>query len=103
MEYNLFSNLGTLNDVKCAQIFVYEYNNPKTILSSYELKINHTEQELIEFIDFLKNKDSASWGNAYEATIWNKDNSWYELYEHEHYNSYEWNLYCLPKIPSNLL
>lgn len=98
-KQELLSLLEKKTPIKCAQIKSYFVNNGPLIF--YNLKVNHTEEELNKFLDSLDfNYDSGYGWQQLFGTIWFTDGSWADRDEYD--GSEWWEHRRLPDIPQDL-
>lgn len=88
--------------IKCASIGKCSQYDYKKLYKKFELKVNHTEEELESFLKSLDFEYDAGFGTQeLRGIIWLEDDSW--CTRGEYYGSEWWIYHQRPEIPEELL
>lgn len=88
--------------IKCASIERLDWYDYEESFKKFELKVNHTEEELASFLESLDFEYDAGYGSQeLFGTVWLEDGTW--LTRGEYDGSEWWEYHKLPEIPEELL
>ena len=88
--------------IKCASIKKFDSYDLEEPYQKFELKVNHTEEELESFLESLDFEYDAGYGSQeLFGTVWLEDGTW--LTRGEYDGSEWWEYHKLPEIPEELL
>ena len=88
--------------IKCALIEKANWYDYEEQFQKFELKVNHTEEELESFLESLDFEYDSGFGSQeLFGTVWLEDGTW--LTRGEYDGSEWWEYHKLPEIPEELL
>ena len=88
--------------IKCALIKKFDSYDLEEPFQKFELKVNHTEEELESFLESLDFEYDAGFGlQELFGTVWLEDGTWFTRGEYD--GSEWWEYRKLPEIPAELL
>lgn len=88
--------------IKCALIEKANWYDYGESFQKFELKVNHTEEELESFLESLDFEYDAGFGSQeLFGTVWLEDGTWLTRAEYD--GSEWWEYRKLPEIPEELL
>ena len=97
---SILENYGVT--IKCAQITADPYFNDENTVKPCSLKVGHTIEELMTFLETLNiTYDNGYGGQNLFGTVWLTNNDW--LTRDEYDGNEWWEYHTIPGIPTSLL
>ena len=88
--------------IKCASIKKFDSYDLEEPYQEFELKVNHTEEELESFLKSLDFEYDAGYSaQGLLGTVWLEDGAWYTRGKYD--DAEWWEYHKLPEIPEELL